>query len=56
MELGLLWGPVTPTSGKRQEVEAANVDRAARAVLGATGGGLRWGFSLVFYDYSSGEA
>jgi hypothetical protein len=34
-------GPIEPTSGKGQAVEAAGVDRAARAELGVIGGGLR---------------
>jgi hypothetical protein len=33
--------PVAPTLGKRQAVEAADVDRAARAELGDVGGILR---------------
>jgi hypothetical protein len=34
-------GPIHPTSGKGQAVEAAGVDRAARAELGVIGGALR---------------
>jgi hypothetical protein len=34
--------PIEPTSGKRQAVEAAGVDRAARVELGDVEGGLRW--------------
>jgi hypothetical protein len=49
-------GPVAPTSGKQQAVEAADVDRAARAKLGVVEGGLRWGSDLIFFGYSGGEA
>jgi hypothetical protein len=38
--LGRRGGPVAPTLGKRQVVEAAGVDRAARAMLDVIGGGL----------------
>jgi hypothetical protein len=37
-------------------VEAVGVDRVARTKLGVIGGGLRWGFDLVFFGYSGGEA
>jgi hypothetical protein len=40
--LGRRGGPVAPTSGKRQAVEVAGVDRVAWAELGDVGGGLRW--------------
>jgi hypothetical protein len=49
-------GPAAPTSGKQQAVEAAGVDRAARGELGQVGGGLRWGFDLIFFGYDGGEA
>jgi hypothetical protein len=49
-------GPVAPTSGKRQEVEAVGIDRAAWAELGVIGGGLRWGSDLIFFGYDGGEA
>jgi hypothetical protein len=49
-------GPVAPTSGKRQVVEAVGIDRAAWAELGVIGGGLRWGSDLIFFGYDGGEA
>jgi hypothetical protein len=54
--LGRRGGPIAPTSGKRQAVEAADVDRAARADIGVVGGGFRCGSNLVFFSYGSGEA
>jgi hypothetical protein len=56
MGSGRRGGPVAPTSGKRQVVEAVGVDRVARAKLGVVGDGLRWGFDLVFFGYGGGEA
>jgi hypothetical protein len=41
MGSGRRGGPVAPTSGKRQVIEAADVDRVARAELGDVGGCLR---------------
>jgi hypothetical protein len=49
-------GPVVPTLGKRQAVEAAGVNRVASAELDVVAGGLRWGFDLIFFSYGGGEA
>jgi hypothetical protein len=49
-------GPISLTSGKRQVVETAGVDRVVRAELCVVRGGLRWGFDLVFFSYGGGEA
>jgi hypothetical protein len=49
-------GPVSVSSGMRQAVEVASVDRVARDELGVIRGGLRWGSDLIFFSYSGGEA
>jgi hypothetical protein len=49
-------GPVGPTLGKRQVVEAAGVDKVTMAELGVIGGGLRWGSDLIVFNYSGSGA
>jgi hypothetical protein len=54
--IGETRGPIAPTLGKRQVVEAAGVDTAARVELDVIEGDLRWGSDLVFFSYGGGEA
>jgi hypothetical protein len=54
--LGRRRGPISLNPGKRQVVEVAGDDGAARVELGVNGGDLWWGSRLIFCSYGNSEA